>query len=163
MVEHPWLRAALEQHLGPGLDASVLRMARLPEGTELLGLGELRFPVLKVRNVHVLPGVPRFLRSRFEYLRARFRTRPFVLHQVFLGVEEERIAARLAAVDAAFPEVEFGSYPRFDEADHRVKLTVEGRDAAAVDAGLSALLSALEPAWVLRVARGDAGAPGGSD
>jgi molybdenum cofactor synthesis domain-containing protein len=151
MVEDPWLRAQLERHVDGPIDAAVRRMALVPEGTELLGLGDLRFPVVKVRNVFVLPGVPRFLRSRFEYLRPRLRTRPFVLRQVYLGVEEERIAARLADLDAAWPDVELGSYPRFDAADHRVKITVEGRDAARVDAALEALLARLEPGWVVRV------------
>ena len=44
--------------------------------------------------------------------------------------------------------MEIGSYPRFDEgADHRVKVTLESKDAARVEAALRALLAALPPAW----------------
>jgi hypothetical protein len=39
------------------------------------------------------------------------------------------------------PAVEIGSYPRFDEADHRVRVTVEGRDPSAVRAAAGAILA----------------------
>jgi molybdenum cofactor synthesis domain-containing protein len=151
LVEHPWLRAQLDRYVGADPDPSVLRLARLPEGAELLGIGELRFPLVRMRNVYVLPGVPSLLKVKFAFLGPRLRAAPFFLRQLFLGVGEETIAERLAAVDRAFPDVEFGSYPRFDEADHRVKLTVEAKDPERVEAGLRALLASLEPGWVLRV------------
>jgi hypothetical protein len=46
--------------------------------------------------------------------------------------------------------VEIGSYPRFDDADHRVKVTVESKDAGHVVAALAALLSELPPGTVVR-------------
>jgi hypothetical protein len=46
--------------------------------------------------------------------------------------------------------VEIGSYPRFDDADHLVKVTLEAKDAARVQAALAALLAALPPGSVIR-------------
>ncbi len=46
----------------------------------------------------------------------------------------------LAAVAEGHPRVEVGSYPRFDPADHRVRVTVEGRDRDAVRAAAAAVL-----------------------
>lgn len=145
------LIAMLKAHYGDRANDAVLRMGRLPQGAELLGKNELRYPLVRVRNVFVFPGVPMFLRSKFEVVKRLVRGRPFVLRQVFLNVGEDRIAEPLTEIDRAFPDVEFGSYPRFDDADHRVKLTVEGRDPEQVAAGLAALIERLDPAWVVRV------------
>ncbi len=141
----------LEAHYGERMNAAVRRMGRLPQGAELVGLEELRYPLVKVRNVFVFPGVPVFLRSKFEVVKRLIEGTPFILHQIYLNVGEDRIAEPLTEIDRAFPGVEFGSYPRFDDADHQVKLTVEGRDPEQVAAGLKALLGRLDPAWVVRV------------
>ena len=49
------------------------------------------------------------------------------------------------------PSVEIGSYPRFDGADHRVKLTVESKDEARVIEARDALVAALPPGAVVRI------------
>jgi hypothetical protein len=46
--------------------------------------------------------------------------------------------------------VDIGSYPRFDEADHRVKVTFEAKDAERVEAALHAFLAALPEGAVVR-------------
>jgi molybdopterin-biosynthesis enzyme MoeA-like protein len=70
---------------------------------------------------------------------------------VYLSAGEERFAAALSAVASAHPAVEIGSYPRFDEgADHRVRVTIESKDAGQVSEALRALLAALPSEWILR-------------
>jgi hypothetical protein len=51
-------------------------------------------------------------------------------------------------VVAAFPGVDVGSYPHFDAPDYRVRVTLDGRDAAAVDRALAALAARLGDAVV---------------
>jgi molybdenum cofactor synthesis domain-containing protein len=144
------LRALHRRHHGDEpLPEAALRMADVPEGTRLLG--DPAYPTLAVENVVVLPGPPAFFRFQLEQVAPLLQAPPFCLATVYLTVGEERFAAELARVAAAHPEVELGSYPRFDQgADHRVKLTVESRDAAQVQAALAALLAALPREWVLR-------------
>jgi molybdenum cofactor synthesis domain-containing protein len=138
-------------HGGEDPPAAALRMADLPEGVRLLG--DPGFPTLCVENVVMLPGPPRFFRFQLEAIAGLLASdHPFRVATVYVSVGEERFAPELAAVAAAHPAVEIGSYPRFDEgADHRVKLTVEARDVGAVDEALRALLGALPAEWVLRV------------
>jgi len=151
LVEHPGILSLLEEYFGDRMNAAVRRMAQLPEGTELLGLHELSYPIIRVRNVHVFPGVPKYLRMKFDYLKDRLRTdRPFVLRQIYLSVSEDRIAIPLAEEDARFPDVEFGSYPQLDSPEFKTKLTVEGRDASRVEAAFEALLGRLEAGWVVK-------------
>jgi molybdopterin-biosynthesis enzyme MoeA-like protein len=120
----------------------------VPEGTRLLG--EAGYPTLMVANVVMLPGVPQFFRSQFERIAPRLEAPPFRLACVFLSVGEGAIAAVLDRIARAHPAVEIGSYPRFDDADHLVKVTLEAKDAARVQAALAALLAALPPGSVIR-------------
>ena len=61
---------------------------------------------------------------------------------------EGPIAGALDETVAAFPTVEIGSYPHLDAPDYRVKITLDGRDRAAVDAATESLVSRLGDAVV---------------
>ncbi len=148
------LRAMHRRHHGGAEPSEVaLRMADAPEGARLIGDPE--YPTLAVENVVMLPGPPRFFRFQFEQVAPLLRGPPFRLATLYLSEGEERFAVALGTVARAHPAVEIGSYPRFDEGlDHRVRVTVESRDAAAVSAALKALLAALPAGWIVRVEGG---------
>ena len=148
---HPVLMGMIEAHFGDRINDAVRRMGQLPRGADLLGLNELRFPLVRVRNVYVFPGVPEYLRSKFDWLKPRLEHTPFVVHAVYLRVGEERIAEPLAALDQAYEDVTFGSYPRFDTPEYRTKITLESREQGRVKAALSELLEQLDDDWVVRV------------
>ncbi len=143
------LRAMHRRHTGSAdLPEAALRMAYVPRGTRLVG--EPGFPTLVVENVVMLPGVPEFLRFQFERFASELSASPFQLACVFTRLGEDVLAPLLDGVAREHPDVEIGSYPRFDDADHRVKITLEGKDASRVAAALSALLAALPPESVVR-------------
>lgn len=145
------LAALMRGHFGDRLTDEHLRMARLPEGTELIEGGEIRWPVMKVRNVYVLPGVPQIYRAKFDAIAEHLRDGAFYLRSVYLDADEGTIASRIAALEGDHG-VAVGSYPRIDRgADHRVRVTVEARAAAPVDAAVEALLAAVPAEWVVRV------------
>ena len=136
-------------HAGAEPPDAALRMADVPEGTRLLG--DAGYPTLAVENVVLFPGVPQFFRYQFDRIAPLLQAPPFRLALVFLSAGEEEVAPALDAVALANPDVEIGSYPRFDaEADHRVKVTVEAKDGARVQAVVEALLAALPKAIVIR-------------
>ena len=144
---------------GVELPEAGLRMADVPEGTELAG--DPTFPTLVCDGVVMLPGVPRFFRYQFDRFAPALGGEPFHLACVFISVVEDQIATALGAVAAAHPGAELGSYPRFDEADHAVKLTVESRSLTEVLSALEALLAVLPPGAVVRITRpGEAVPPG---
>jgi molybdenum cofactor synthesis domain-containing protein len=136
-------------HGGEELPAAALRMADLPAGTRLAG--DPDHPTLVVENVVMLPGVPEFCRHQFDAFAGALAAPPFRLACVYVGVGEGPIAEAVDRVARAHPAVEIGSYPRFDGADHRVKLTVESKDAARVAEARDALVAALPAGAVLRV------------
>jgi molybdenum cofactor synthesis domain-containing protein len=129
---------------------TVLRMADVPEGTRLAG--DPSYPVLVADNVVMLPGVPRFFRLQFEAFAVELRgAPPFRLASAYLSLREDQFAVLLDRVSREHPDVEMGSYPRFDEADHAVRVTFEAKDAARVAAAREAFVALLPPAAIVRL------------
>jgi molybdenum cofactor synthesis domain-containing protein len=127
---------------------AAFRMADVPEGTRLVG--DPSFPVMTVENVVMLPGPPQFFRGQFEAFVAELASPPFRIGRVYLAVSEDSFAVVLDRVARDHPDVDIGSYPRFDDADHRVLVTFEGKDAARVAVALRAFLGCLPAGALLR-------------
>ncbi len=142
------IRAQHRRHHGSEASESSLRMADVPEGTRLLG--DPSYPTLVAENVVMLPGVPQFFRYQFDRIAHMLAASPFRLACVYLAVGEDGIATALDRIAHEHPSVEVGSYPRFDGADHRVKVTLEAKDGARVSEALAALLAALPEGAVVR-------------
>jgi molybdenum cofactor synthesis domain-containing protein len=131
----PLIRASL----GNAFHERDLRMADIPEGARLVYPTPPqpgRWPVVAVHNVFVLPGVPEIFRRKFDTLRELLRAGTIFSRALYSRQGEGPIAAALDDVVAAFPSVTIGSYPRLDAPDHKVKITLDGRDQAAVECAL---------------------------
>lgn len=151
LERNAFLVERITNHFGARATPSVLRMADLPAGAELVGQGTLLHPIVRARNVWILPGVPEYLRAKFEHMRPHLQATPIHLRQIFVRQSEDQIGDFLREALEAVPGIEIGSYPRFDESDHKVKITVEARDVALVERGIAYLLRRIEPAAVVRV------------
>jgi molybdenum cofactor synthesis domain-containing protein len=151
LARHPELETLLRHRYGTRLHERDLRMADLPAGARLEhgpdGPGTT-WPVVVVRNVWILPGVPSIFRAKFEAVRELFRAPPIHGRALYSRAGEGEIAAALDETVAAFPGVEVGSYPHLEAHDYRVKITLDGRDAAAVDRALAFLVGLLGDAVV---------------
>lgn len=154
VVRHPALVALLREYYGDGLNDARLKMAEMPDGAELIGGESLRFPVIHARGVYVLPGVPEIFRQKFEAIRERFREQPFHLRSVFIRIGEGTLADHLNELLREFPELMLGSYPEFANPEYRVKVTLESKDPAYVDAAVERFLGRLPERGVVRVTRG---------
>lgn len=141
----------IERAQGQAANASLIKMAALPAGAALVDAGDLWFPLVVVGNVYVFPGIPELLRRKFESVRERFRGEPFALRCVYVKLLESDIAAELHALLGEFPELLLGSYPRIGEAEFRVLLTLESRDAGYLQRALDSLLARLPPVAVAKV------------
>lgn len=142
LERHPQLVQILESH-GIPLNDAALRMATVPEGTELIETEGMRYPVLKVRNVYVFPGVPKLMQVKFEGIVDAFAGVPVHTARLFTDRSETAIAAALSACQDAHPTVSIGSYPRFGEGPWRVIVTLESRDEAALASAESVLRAAI--------------------
>jgi molybdenum cofactor synthesis domain-containing protein len=151
LQRRPELEEMIRRSMGSELNERDLRMADIPEQARLVaGIPPEpgRWPVIAVHNVFVLPGVPAIFRRKFDSVRELFRAGPIHSRAVYSRDGEGVIAAALDAVVEEFPSVAVGSYPRLDEPDYKVKITLDGRDRDAVEQALARLADRLGPALV---------------
>jgi molybdenum cofactor synthesis domain-containing protein len=149
VIRHPQLEALLRGYYAERLRERDLRMADVPDGAEfVVGEGGMGWPVIAMKNVYILPGVPELFRRKFLSIRERFREAPYVLRSVFTTSEEGLIAGELDRIVATYAAVAVGSYPTFSAPDYKVKVTIESKDAAAVAAACDDLVRALAGAVV---------------
>ncbi len=122
-------------------------MADLPVGTRLVGEG---YPVMVVENVVMLPGPPRFFRLQFDRFAQTLASEPFRMTSLYVAIGEDHFARMLERVALKYPEVMIGSYPRFDDADHRVRVTFESKDVTLVEAAADAFAAELPAGAIVR-------------
>lgn len=130
------------------VDETTIRMARIPLGGELVSSSLTSYPVLRVENVYVFPGVPRLMQNKFEAIADRFAGETVCTARLYTDQRETEIATHLSDVQARHPTVDIGSYPRFGEGTYRVIVTLESRDEPAMQLAeqqLRAILSLVEP------------------
>jgi molybdopterin-biosynthesis enzyme MoeA-like protein len=152
VVRHAGLVEMINQHFGSRAPTSALRLAEVPEGTELLSQDGSWYPVLCCDNIFMLPGVPQFFRFQLDVVLKTLPTSRIHLRNLYLGVGEIEVAEILNRVADAWPQVLIGSYPDFAPSSlYRVKVTVEHEDSESVEATVAQLLRELPSGVVLRV------------
>jgi molybdopterin-biosynthesis enzyme MoeA-like protein len=150
VVRHPEIERRLREFFKDKANDARLKMAEVPEGAELILDPKLGFPTVAVDGIYILPGIPELFEQKFAGLRGRFLATPYVLRVVYTSEGEGAIAEHLNATLEAFPELLLGSYPRLDQREYAVKLTLESKDEAYVQAAFDHLVSLLPGGSVLR-------------
>ena len=145
LIRHPDLEARLRARHGNQINSARLRMAQVPDGSELIAQGALYAPVVKVRNIYIFPGIPKILHERFEAIKDRFRDSPFHLKIVFVKEGEGVLASKLNHLLERFPDIALGSYPVIDNPDFRVKVTLESKDEGYLKRAFDEFLRSLPP------------------
>ncbi len=141
----------IERATGAHFNESMRKMAVLPRGARVEESGELWFPLISVRNVFVLPGIPKLFELKFESIREHFVGVPIALRRVYVKAYESEIASHLNELLSEYSELMLGSYPRMGDADFRVLLTLESRDVQYLQRALDSLLSRLPADTIHRV------------
>ncbi len=152
LVEHPQLVAMIESHYaaqGKPVNQWVRKMARLPEGAEIVPDPNFPIPVVQMGNVLCLPGEPTLFKRKWQSIRARFQAQPLIQARVYTTLEEEDLAGMLAAIEQE-EKVAIGSYPIYHKSDYRVMVTAESLDLAAVQGAFERLLRELPDESVVR-------------
>jgi molybdenum cofactor synthesis domain-containing protein len=153
VVRDPRLVELIARHARGPLNEARLKMAEVPEGSELVAGERLMFPAVVAGNVYILPGVPEIFRQKFEALKERFRDTPYFLASVFVGIGEGTLADYLNDLLQRHPELMLGSYPEFANPEYKVKVTLESKDRALMEQAVAELLGRLPADAVIRVER----------
>ena len=128
-----------------------LRMADVPEGAELISNEHVRWPTVAVENVFVFPGVPEIFRMKFTVLRERLSGgQPYFSRASYTLCDEGQIATLLMDLERSATGVSIGSYPTFNQADYRTKVTFDGTNLNACMAVQQAFEAAIPSGSLVR-------------
>lgn len=132
VVIHPEARKILEDYYRDrdgGLTDARLRMARAPEGAELIRNPYSGAPGIRMANVFIMAGVPAIAASMLEGLSGKLEGgRPMVSVTVGARAAESEVADLLRETEAANPGVAIGSYPFFTDGRHGANFVVRSED-----------------------------------
>jgi molybdenum cofactor synthesis domain-containing protein len=132
VVVHPEARAILEDYYCDrpgGLNEARLRMARVPQGAELIPNPSSGAPGVKVGNIYVLAGVPYIAASMLEALAGKLEGgSPVVSVTVGARAPESEVADLLRETEAAHQGVAIGSYPFFKDGRYGANFVIRSED-----------------------------------
>jgi len=120
-----------------GISGTLLKMADMPEGSEVIANPVGAAPGFRVDNVFVLPGMPEEMRGMFDDIASFFRDDKGIRKEDWIMTDksEHEILDVLNEAIKKFVNVKMGSYPRTDSSDEeksyklRIKLLSADSDA----------------------------------
>ena len=149
VIVHPEARAILEQYYADkgGLNEGRLRMARTPEGAELIPNRMSGAPGIRIGNVHMMAGVPHITAGMLDALTGTLEGGAPLMSETVGGfIPESEVSSLLRDVEKAHENCQIGSYPFFKEGRVGANFVIRSTDRAELDACLAALCDGLEQA-----------------
>ena len=132
VIVHPMARQILEDYYRDrpgGLTEARLRMARTPEGAELIPNMTSGAPGVRMGNVYILAGVPYIAAAMLEALTGRLEGgRPVVSITVGARAPESDVADLLRETEESNPGVAIGSYPFFKDGLYGANFVIRSED-----------------------------------
>lgn len=133
VIHHPRFLESLRER---GLETSHRDLARVPEGAELREGRSEAWPVVVMRNVWILPGLPPVFERKLGILTECLPDGPrYFADEEIVPRPEEELIPLLDRLVAAYPTVQIGSYP----ISAGTRITLDGDDGEAV-AGAATVL-----------------------
>jgi len=149
VVVHPRARAILEGYYATrgGVTGTRLRMARVPEGAELIENRLSGAPGIRLGNLFILAGVPHIATLMLEALAGQLEGgRPLLSRTIGCWAPESEVAELLRATEAAHDGCQIGSYPFFKEGRVGANFVIRSTEEGALEACASDLVVRLEEA-----------------
>ena len=134
VIVHPEAKAILEDYFRGrgGLTEARLRMARVPQGAELIPNPASGAPGVKIGNIYLLAGIPPVAASMLAALDGTLEGgRPMVSVTIGAFAAESEVADLLRETEAAHSGVAIGSYPFFRGGRYGANFVVRSQDAEA--------------------------------
>jgi molybdopterin-biosynthesis enzyme MoeA-like protein len=139
---HPRAREALERYYATrgGVTEARLRMARVPEGADLIENRMSGAPGIRWGNIFIMAGVPHITAMMLDALAGTLEGgRPLVAETLGCWVAESEVADLLRATEKAHESCQIGSYPFFREGKVGANFVVRSTDTEALAACLADL------------------------
>lgn len=134
----PRARALLQawyDKTGREMNDARLRMARIPDGADLIENPVSIAPGFKLGNVHVMAGVPSIFEAMLGSVLPTLEGGQKVGSRVLpFNCGEGDLAEALRALDSEHPAVSIGSYPKIKDGRFTTEIVLRSRDMEALDA-----------------------------
>ena len=125
------VKLLLERIKPEDLNEARRRMARIPDGAELVANPISKAPGFWLGNVIVMAGVPAIMQAMLDDVAPKLAKGVKILSEILdtHGLPEGAYAAGLGALAKAFPDVSIGSYPKLSEGRFMNQIVLRARDA----------------------------------
>jgi molybdenum cofactor synthesis domain-containing protein len=146
VVVHPEARAILERYYESrgGLNEARLRMARVPEGAELIRNKMSGAPGIQIGNVFLMAGVPAITAGMLDALTGELEGGlPLLSRTVGSWAPESEVADLLRETEKAYQGVAIGSYPFFREGRTGANFVIRSTDEVLLETCAEALVLGL--------------------
>lgn len=146
IVIHPIARQILEDFYRDrgGVNEARLRMARVPEGAELIPNPLSGAPGVKMGNVYIMAGVPAIAASMLDALTGRIEGgRPVVSVTVGAFAPESEVADLLREAESSHAGVAVGSYPFAKDGRYGANFVIRSEDEQMAQRCADALAKSL--------------------
>jgi molybdenum cofactor synthesis domain-containing protein len=136
VIVHPKARAVLEYYSSRGgITEARLRMARVPEGAELIENRMSGAPGIRCGNIFILAGVPHIATLMLEALSGQLEGgKPLLSRTIGCWTAESEVSEILASTEKAHPGCQIGSYPFFREGKVGANFVVRSTDEETLSA-----------------------------
>tara|TARA_R110000751_G_scaffold2018_9_gene9152 strand:- start:88183 stop:88941 length:759 start_codon:yes stop_codon:yes gene_type:complete len=150
VVVHPEAKAMLERYyasIDKELTEARLRMARVPEGGELIPNRMSGAPGIKLGNIHLMAGVPHITAGMLDALTGTLEGgAPLLSETVGCWTPESEVADILRQVEKAHQDCQIGSYPFFREGRVGANFVVRSTSAEDLKSCVDSLCDGLATA-----------------
>ena len=150
VIIHPDARAMLERYyksIDKELTDARLRMARVPEGADLIPNRMSGAPGIKLGNIHLMAGVPHITAGMLDALTGTLEGGlPLLSETVGCWTAESEVADILREVEKAHETCQIGSYPFFREGRVGANFVLRSTDNDALKSCMHTLCDALATA-----------------
>jgi molybdenum cofactor synthesis domain-containing protein len=150
VVVHPQARAMLEEYYngrGSPLTEARLRMARVPEGAELIPNRMSGAPGIRIGPMFIMAGVPHITAGMLDALTGTLEGgAPLLSRTIGCWTAESEVADILRKAETDHEGVQIGSYPFFRNGRVGANFVVRSTDAGLLDRCVTSLSRALEAA-----------------
>ena len=150
---HPEVVARFrERFKGQDLNEARLRMARIPDGADLIQSATILAPGFMIGNVVVMAGVPSIMQAMMDIVAPKLRSGVKMLSEsVRANAREGDVGGPLREIANAHPDTIIGSYPFLDENQQpNTNLVVRSHDQAKLTAAMDAVKAMVDG---LKIAR----------
>lgn len=132
VVIHPEARAILERYYADkgGINEGRLRMARVPEGAELIPNKKSGAPGIQIGNIYLMAGVPHITAGMLDALTGTLEGGAPLLSETIGGwIPESEVSDLLRETEQAHENCQIGSYPFFRDGKVGSNFVIRSTDA----------------------------------